>query len=219
MTAGEAGRHWPPFLRDPLSCIRSITFLGFPASGTVTSIKEMRVCYFDYSLTANEKFRPAKLKMSRNAPRAYLLIRKYRGTERLARGAALRLLARAHYGSPSCLYIDTSIVRRSSRGLWGDMLRAGMEIHEYQPTMFHCKVMVADCLLVSVGSANFDDRSFRLNDEANLNIYDANLARQQMAVFEQDLERSRRITHAEWQDRPLAEKMMEHAAAWLKPAL
>ena len=58
---------------------------------------------------------------------------------------------------------------------------------EYQPTMYHCKVMIVDGLLVSVGSTNFDNRSFRLNDEANLNIYDAAFAREQVTVFEDDL--------------------------------
>ncbi len=69
--------------------------------------------------------------------------------------------------------IDTEVVRKASRARWGDLLRAGAEIYEYQPTMFHCKVMVVDSLLVSIGSTNFDNRSFRLNDEANLNVFDA----------------------------------------------
>lgn len=116
-------------------------------------------------------------------------------------------------------HIDTKIVRRSSRGLWGELLEAGVEIHEYQPTMFHCKVMIVDRLLVSVGSTNFDDRSFRLNDEANLNIYDGDFARQQIAVFEQDLKNSRRITFAQWQNRPLSEKILERSAALLGPLL
>lgn len=117
------------------------------------------------------------------------------------------------------IHIDASVVRRSSRGLWGDMLQAGVEIHEYQPTMFHCKVMVVDRLLVSVGSTNFDDRSFRLNDESNLNIYDAEFARQQIAVFEQDLKHARRVTFALWQNRPLTEKILERSAALLQPIL
>lgn len=116
-------------------------------------------------------------------------------------------------------HIDAEIVRRSSRGAWGDLLQAGVEIHEYQPTMFHCKVMIVDRLLVSVGSTNFDDRSFRLNDEANLNIYDREFARQQVAVFEQDLKKSRRITFAQWQDRPLQEKILEGLASLLGPVL
>src|SRR3569623_1305351 len=81
------------------------------------------------------------------------------------------------------------------------------------------KAMVEDCLLTSVGSTNFDDRSFRLNDEANLNIYDAGVARQQIAVFEQDLQRSRRITLDQWRNRPLSEKAWEKVAALLGPLL
>jgi hypothetical protein len=60
---------------------------------------------------------------------------------------------------------DTEITRKASRSRWGDLLRAGVLIHEYQPTMFHCKVMIVDDVWVSVGSTNFDSRSFRLNDE------------------------------------------------------
>ncbi|MES2535439.1 MAG: cardiolipin synthase [Pseudomonadota bacterium] len=116
-------------------------------------------------------------------------------------------------------HIDTEIVRSSSRGMWGDLLTAGAEIHEYQPTMFHCKVMVVDGMMVSVGSTNFDDRSFRMNDEANLNIYDEKFARQQVDVFEQDLKKSRRITLEQWQNRPIREKALEHAAALLGPLL
>jgi cardiolipin synthase len=91
------------------------------------------------------------------------------------------------------------VVRRAS---WGELLRAGAEIYEYQPTMFHCKVMVVDRLWTSVGSTNFDSRSFSVNDEANLNIYDADFAAQQAQVFEDDLKRSRRIALEEWEDRP-----------------
>ena len=65
---------------------------------------------------------------------------------------------------------DTQTVGAASRETWGPLLQAGAEIHEFQPTMYHCKVMIVDGLLVSVGSTNFDNRSFRLTDEANLNI-------------------------------------------------
>jgi cardiolipin synthase len=114
---------------------------------------------------------------------------------------------------------DTETVRRASRALWGDLLAAGAEIYEYQPTMYHVKVLVADGFLVSVGSTNFDDRSFHLNDEATLNIFDAEFARRQLQVFEDDLRRSRRMTLEEWRSRPLAEKAWEHAAALLGPQL
>lgn len=111
--------------------------------------------------------------------------------------------------------IDSETVRKASRALWGPLLAAGVEIWEYQPTMFHCKVLVADGLLVSVGSTNFDNRSFRLNDEANLNVLDAGFAQQQTAVFEADLKRARRITLQTWNERPLREKALERAASLL----
>jgi len=108
---------------------------------------------------------------------------------------------------------DAAIVQSASRARWGDLLAAGAEIHEYQPTMYHCKVLIIDSLMVSVGSTNFDPRSFHLNDEANLNIYAADFARQQVEVFNTDLTRSRQVSLAEWQQRPLGEKVLEHAAS------
>lgn len=104
---------------------------------------------------------------------------------------------------------DASVVRHASRALWGEILAAGAEIYEYQPTMYHCKVLVVDGLWVSVGSTNFDNRSFRLNDEANLNVYDRDFAARQTADFEADLKRSRRITLDEWSSRPWTEKAKE----------
>jgi cardiolipin synthase len=116
-------------------------------------------------------------------------------------------------------HIDTDTVRSSSRGMWGELLQAGVEISEYEPTMYHCKVMIVDDLLVSVGSTNFDDRSFQLNDEANLNIYDADFARAQVAIFERDLKSARRITYEQWLDRPWKDKAWEEIASWLGPLL
>ena len=87
--------------------------------------------------------------------------------------------------------MDAKIVQSASRSLWGALLDAGVQIYEYQPTMYHCKVMIVDDAWVSVGSTNFDDRSFRLNDEANLNIYDAAFAAEQVKVFEADKLKSR----------------------------
>ncbi|MFN3571804.1 MAG: phospholipase D-like domain-containing protein, partial [Polaromonas sp.] len=130
----------------------------------------------------------------------------------LKRGVRLRLIA------PGKI-TDTETVRAASRGTWGPLLEAGAEIYEYQPTMYHCKVMIIDDLMVSVGSTNFDNRSFRLNDEANLNIYDPVFAARQTRVFEQDLTRARRISLQEWQDRPLKEKLKERLALLLDSQL
>jgi cardiolipin synthase len=115
--------------------------------------------------------------------------------------------------------IDAQIVRKASRSRWGDLLRAGVEIHEYQPTMFHVKVMIVDDVWVSVGSTNFDNRSFRLNDEANLNVFDREFALAQIEAFEADRSKSRRVTLESWQQRPWTEKLAERAAGLLRSQL
>ena len=115
--------------------------------------------------------------------------------------------------------IDSEIVRRASRASWGGLLRAGVEIYEYQPTMYHCKVMIVDGLWVSVGSTNFDSRSFSVNDEANLNILDPDFARDQERIFAEDLKRARRITLEQWQSRPWTEKVWEHTMGLLSSQL
>ncbi len=112
--------------------------------------------------------------------------------------------------------IDTTITRRASRLRWGRLLQAGAEIYEYQPTMYHCKVMVVDDRWVSVGSTNFDNRSFRLNDEANLNALSQELAVEQSGIFERDKRRSRKVTFEQWKNRPLREKIVEMAAGLLR---
>jgi len=116
-------------------------------------------------------------------------------------------------------HTDAEIARRASRALWGDLLAAGVEIYEYQPTMYHVKAMVVDKLLVSVGSTNFDNRSFRLNDEANLNVYSRAFAERQLALFNNDLKQSRRVTFEEWEHRPWTEKLQEHIESLLDSQL
>ena len=111
---------------------------------------------------------------------------------------------------------DVPITRHASRAAWGPMLRAGVEIFEYQPTMFHAKQMVVDDLWVSVGSTNLDNRGFRLNGEANLNVLDPAFGAEQAALFDADLARAKRITYEEWADRPFGERLAETFASLLK---
>jgi cardiolipin synthase len=75
--------------------------------------------------------------------------------------------------------------------------------------MFHTKVTVVDDYWVSVGSTNFDNRSFRLNDEANLNVLDDAFGRAQAEVFVRDRARARAVTLEEWRRRPLTERLGE----------
>jgi cardiolipin synthase A/B len=109
--------------------------------------------------------------------------------------------------------MDVEVSRKASRGRWGALLSAGAEMYEYQPTMYHCKVMIVDGIWISAGSTNFDNRSFRLNDEANLNVLDRGFARKLTETFERDRAQSRRITLEEWLRRPWKERMLEKVAA------
>jgi len=117
------------------------------------------------------------------------------------------------------VHIDTAVTREASRSRWGKLLEAGIEISEFQPTMYHCKVMIVDGVWMSVGSTNFDSRSFRLNDEANLNIYDQDFARRQTEIFESDKARARPVTYKEWKHRPLKDKLRDRAAGLLRSQL
>ena len=103
--------------------------------------------------------------------------------------------------------IDSDLVKAASRERWGDLLKAGVKLAEYQPTMYHVKALIVDNLLVSVGSTNFDNRSFSINDEANLNILHEGFAREQTAIFEDDWRRSNPVTKAEFRERSWWERL------------
>ncbi len=115
--------------------------------------------------------------------------------------------------------LDAQLVRRASRAKWGPLLEAGVRIYEYQPTMYHVKLMVVDDVWASVGSTNFDDRSFRLNQEANLNVLDSRFGAEQARTFAEDRGHSRRVTLEEWHHRPLWERIQERFAWVLQKQL
>ena len=114
---------------------------------------------------------------------------------------------------------DSDAARHASKADWGPMLKAGIEIYEYEPTMFHNKMLIVDKLVVSVGSTNFDLRSFRLNDEASLNVYDAGFAERMTAVYDEDMEHGKRYTYETWERRPMKEKFMEKFVLPIKSQL
>ncbi|WP_231369389.1 phosphatidylserine/phosphatidylglycerophosphate/cardiolipin synthase family protein [Thioalkalivibrio sp. AKL19] len=116
-------------------------------------------------------------------------------------------------------HIDAATVKIASKGDWGPLLRAGAEIHVYQPTMLHTKLLVIDAEFVSVGSTNFDIRSLRLNDEASLNIYNREFATQMTAVFERDLLNAERYSLHRWNTRPIREKVSEKLLLPIKSQL
>ncbi|WP_306563618.1 phospholipase D-like domain-containing protein [Aquabacterium sp.] len=99
------------------------------------------------------------------------------------------------------------------RGLPGYRCSAGATIAECGPTMYHCKILIVDGLLTWVGSTNFDNRSFRLNDEATLNIVDRAFASAQTANVETDLALAHSVRYAAWQARPARERFGEWVAS------
>jgi cardiolipin synthase len=107
---------------------------------------------------------------------------------------------------------DSEIVQGAGRSRWAALLDAGVLIYEFQPSLYHCKVLIVDDVWVSVGSTNFDNRSFRLNDEANLNIYDADFALEQAAIFEKDKSVSRLMTRADFKNRSMSGKIFDAIA-------
>ena len=75
--------------------------------------------------------------------------------------------------------------------------------------MFHCKQIIIDDLFASIGSSNIDNRSFRLNDEANLNVLDAAFAREQQQIFSTDKSRAKEITYDLWKHRGPFEALLD----------
>ncbi|MGA9769748.1 MAG: phospholipase D-like domain-containing protein [Blastocatellia bacterium] len=104
---------------------------------------------------------------------------------------------------------DHMLTRTSSRRLYGDLLRAGAQIYEYKPAMIHAKVMIIDGLWSVIGSTNFDNRSFGLNDEVNLAAFDDKLALRLEEDFARDIADSRRITYEQWKRRSRFERLHE----------
>jgi len=129
-----------------------------------------------------------------------LMIRELIGARR--RGVRIRILVPGSH-------IDSKIVGSASKHAWGPLLEHGVEIHVYKPTMLHCKMLIFDEYMVSVGSTNFDMRSFELNDEASFNVYDAEFARQMTLVFERDLGFALPYMLSHWQRRSWHEKLEE----------
>jgi cardiolipin synthase len=105
--------------------------------------------------------------------------------------------------------IDHQITYRASRSNYGRMLLGGIQIFEYMAALMHAKTMVVDGVWATVGSTNFDNRSFALNEELNLTVYDSGLARRLEEAFEQDLKYSRKITYEEWSARGIGERIYE----------
>jgi cardiolipin synthase A/B len=104
---------------------------------------------------------------------------------------------------------DHLLTRSTSRGGYGPLLEAGAHVYEYQPSMIHAKILCIDHLWCVVGSTNFDNRSFGINDEVNLAIKDPAIALRLESDMARDLNESRRILLQDWRRRPVTERATE----------
>ena len=107
---------------------------------------------------------------------------------------------------------DSPIVQHASHHEFGRLLKDGVKIYEYTPTLLHQKIMIVDGIWSCVGSTNFDDRSFQLNDEITLGVLDRNIASALRRAFANDLRQTRQRTFAEWSHRPLWHKLIDQLA-------
>jgi cardiolipin synthase A/B len=122
--------------------------------------------------------------------------------EAAERGVRLRILVPGSH-------IDKEFVRTAGRAAYDELLGAGIEIYEYRPTMLHAKTLTVDGAWSSVGSVNFDNRSFQLHDEVTLCVQSERFAGRLHDAFERDLESSERIDPGEWSNRPVVQRVRE----------
>ncbi|HET7300554.1 MAG TPA: phospholipase D-like domain-containing protein, partial [Oleiagrimonas sp.] len=130
----------------------------------------------------------------------------------LARGVHVRIIMPGPY-------IDSTITLDASQATWGVYLAAGASIYRFQPSMLHSKLMIVDDALVIGGSSNFDYRSFDLNDEADLMIYNRDFAKRMTEVFNQDIAQSRHVSLKEWKQRPWTRKFVDSFWSFMAPQL
>jgi cardiolipin synthase A/B len=109
--------------------------------------------------------------------------------------------------------MDKGYVRHASINRWREILEAGVELYEYQPSMYHAKLITVDDYWTTFGSTNLDNRSFRINDEANVAVWDEDFARYVRGVIEHDLEQAERFTLSDWEDRPMRKRIIGHISS------
>lgn len=133
--------------------------------------------------------------------------------EAVARGVKVRLML------PTSDTSDFPVVQHASHYYYGRLLRAGASIHEYTQSGIHQKVMIVDRRWCTIGSANFDPRSFNINDEITVAIYDPAIAEELAREFEADLAFTREWTWERWMARSTWHRVRDRASALVKRQL
>jgi cardiolipin synthase A/B len=110
---------------------------------------------------------------------------------------------------PSADASDFPVVQHAAHRNFDALLASGVRIFEYQTTLLHQKVMTIDGMWSAIGSTNFDDRSFEINDEITVGICDERIARQLEEIFERDLAHAHRMRLADWRRRPWHRQLVD----------
>lgn len=129
--------------------------------------------------------------------------------EAASRGVQVRVLVTGRRN-------DNWLARHNSVRLYGKLLRGGVKLYEYHPTMLHQKVMIVDGCWCTVGTSNFDNRSFAHNEETSLCLCDARLVGELTETFEEDLAACQEVTQDEWRRRGVFARSQELVASLLK---
>ena len=122
-------------------------------------------------------------------------------TQAVRRGVSVKVLVPG--------VVDHELVRKASRAEFEQLLQAGIEIYEYQAALLHAKTMVVDGVWATLGSTNLDNRSFALNEELNLVVYDATVASRLETAFYDDLKYASRVEYEAWTHRPVKDRILE----------
>ena len=131
--------------------------------------------------------------------------------EAIARGVKVRVIIPAHN--------DSKFGRAASRSRYGKLIAAGAEFHLYQPAMYHAKTMVVDNVLLVIGSSNFDNRSFAINDEVTVGVLDSKIAREHVRIINDDIKHSKPLTREDFESRPVYIKVLDHICGWFRSQL
>jgi cardiolipin synthase len=132
--------------------------------------------------------------------------------EAAERGVHMRILVPGSH-------IDKQFVRTAGRAAYDELIEAGIELYEYCPTMLHAKTLTVDEIWSSVGSVNFDNRSFQLHDEVTLCVQSERFAGQLHEVFERDLGASERIEPDQWRERSMTQRARENVTKYARREL
>jgi cardiolipin synthase len=115
--------------------------------------------------------------------------------------------------------IDSQLTYTASRSHYGPLLLGGIHVYEYKASLMHAKTIIVDSVWATIGSTNFDNRSFALNQEINLTVYNREIAQRLERIFADDLKYAERVTYEQWQSRSLYERVMEMFAFPIKEQL